>query len=298
MLRLPPLYVIDRVTGKREREAIYGEQGLALLYNGGFWTYPLKILLTKNALFSRFYGWLQASSGSKKKVAPFVKKYGLDPSEFEKKMEDFTSFNDFFTRKLKPKARPICEGPACMPADGRYRFFPVIEDGECFTIKGQHFCLSRFLGDEWLAHSYVGGAMLLARLCPTDYHRFHFPCDGTPGKSRLINGTLASVNPFALDKSLSILTENKRMICTLESPQFGEVLIVEIGATNVGTISQTYTPGKPVEKGEEKGFFSFGGSAMALLFKPNQVSFSEDLLVEQNLEIKCQMGQLLVATNS
>src|SRR6202044_707631 len=104
-----------------------------------------------------------------------------------------------------------------------------------------------------LAEQFANGSVVLARLCPCDYHRFHFPCDAIPGPAKLINGPLYSVNPIALCKNLSILSENKRMITELETDHFGKVLYIEVGATNVGSIHQTFTPYQRYKKGDEKG---------------------------------------------
>jgi len=120
--------------------------------------------------------------------------------------------------------------------------------------------------------------MVISRLCPTDYHRFHFPCTCIPGKAKLINGPLFSVNPLALKKHIAILSENKRVLTPLETGLFGQALYIEVGATCVGSIKQTFTPSKPHEKGEEKGYFEFGGSCTILLFQPNTIQFDQDLI--------------------
>jgi len=133
---------------------------------------------------------------------------------------------------------------------------------------------------------------VLSRLCPVDYHRFHFPANGTPGTPRLINGSLWSVNPIALRRNLAYLWENKRMVTILETPRFGRVVLMEIGATNVGSINQTYSPGQPVQRGDEKGFFAFGGSATATIFEPGRVKLAEDLVEQTSLgrELYARMG--------
>ena len=137
--------------------------------------------------------------------------------------------------------------------------------------------------------------MAIARLCPSDYHRFHFPCDGIPAKPRLINGLLYSVNPIALKKNVSILSENKRMITEIETDHFGTVLYIEIGATSVGSIRQTYTPDLKVKKGDEKGYFEFGGSCIALLFEKGRVTFDADLTAntQKGIETKANFGETL-----
>jgi phosphatidylserine decarboxylase len=238
---------------------------------------------------------LQKQSNSAQKIVPFIKKYGIDSSEFVE--NQFASFNDFFIRKLKPEARPIEAAPtvAVLPADGRYLVFDSIKSVDHFYVKGQKFDLVGFLQDPILVDRFYSGSMVIARLCPTDYHRFHFPCDGFVGPSRLIDGPLFSVNPLALRKRFSIFSENKRMITEMKTTLFGELLYVEIGATCVGTIHQTYLSNSLVSKGDEKGYFSFGGSCVVLLFERGKIVFDQDLLKHssQGIETKALFGQSL-----
>lgn len=290
---------IDRLSETRHTERVYGEKALKLLYGDSLATrligLPLLKLLVKNPIFSAWYGYWQKQPSSVSKILPFIKKFQIDTSEFLDSIESFRSFNDFFTRRLKPEARPIAVGKdvAIIPADGRYRFYPNIDTAEGFIIKGEKFDLGALLESKELAQRYAQGTMVIARLCPTDYHRYHFPCDCVPESTRFINGWLYSVNPIALKKDIHIFTQNKRTICRLKSEHFGDVLFLEIGATNVGTIQQTYEPDQPYAKGAEKGFFSFGASSLILLFEPGRITLDADLLAIGNseLEIKCLMGQ-------
>ncbi|MEM0926128.1 MAG: phosphatidylserine decarboxylase, partial [Planctomycetota bacterium] len=136
---------------------------------------------------------------------------------------------------------------------------------------------------------------LLSRLCPVDYHRFHFPAAGVPGTTRLINGPLYSVNPIALKQNIQILATNKRTITQLETERIGRVLLIEVGATCVGSIRQTFEAGKLVSKGEEKGFFRFGGSSTITIFPPGRVRFDDDLLEQsqRRVELYARMGDSL-----
>jgi phosphatidylserine decarboxylase len=290
---------IDRKTGKQCVEKVYGYWALSLLYGDAWWCKLLSLLflpiVSRIPFFSKFYGYLQKRPGSKKKVAPFIQVYDVDASEFVE--SDFASFNDFFIRKLKPEKRPIEPDPnrLAMPADGRYLVYP--EFGQ-FNVKGQDFCLSEFLADSAYANRYQEGAMAIIRLCPSDYHRFHFPCDGIAGRAKLINGPLYSVNPMALRKRIKILSENKRMVTEIETEKFGTILYVEVGATSVGSIHQTYTPDQPVKKGQEKGFFEFGGSCIVLFFEKGQVQFDDDLILntQKGFETLAQFGQSLASS--
>lgn len=269
----------NRHTGTLETEKVYGEGFLRWTYGhpaGGLarWAF------VRRPFFSAWYGRRMSAPESAKRVEPFISHYGLDPAEFAEKPGDFVSFNDFFSRKLKPAARPIdpAEDSVVFPADGRHLGFEKASAIQGVFVKGQKFDLPALLGDEALAAKYADGALVLSRLCPVDYHRFHFPAAGVPGPVRTIDGPLYSVSPIALRKRLAYLWTNKRTITRLETPDLGTVLLLEIGATCVGTIIQTYQHGREVAKGAEKGYFAFGGSSTITIFEPGAVRLEADLL--------------------
>ncbi|MBM3183973.1 MAG: phosphatidylserine decarboxylase [Chlamydiae bacterium] len=294
-----PVEFIDRKTGRLETERIYGRWALSLLYGESIlarvFAFFFLPALARIAWISKFYGYLQKKPKSAHKTERFIREFQVDKTEFLK--DRFDSFNDFFIRKLKPEVRPIDPDPKkiVLPADGRYLVFPNVSQADHFYVKGQTFDLHSFLRNPELSRRYLNGAMLIARLCPTDYHRFHFPCDGVPGSSTLIKGPLFSVNPIALRKKLSILSENRRVITEIKTNHFGAILYVEVGATCVGSIHQTYIPGRSVKKGEEKGYFSFGGSSLVLLFEKGVIRFDEDLVLnsQKGLETKGLFGTSL-----
>lgn len=301
MRNMPKIHYIERSTGEERVEKVYGAKALEFMYGEG-WTPRIlsKVLLpclAKSSFFSSLYGILQKSPFSRKKVRPFIESYHIDEAEFADPVDSFRSFNDFFIRKLNPSSRPIDSRPnqAVLPADGRYLVYPNVDEAQGFFVKGQKFCLSTFLQNPVLARRFAGGSMVIARLCPTDYHRFHFPCEAIADRPKLINGFLFSVNPIALRKNLSILWENKRFVTEMDTTYFGTVLYVEVGATAVGSVKQTFSFGKKVEKGEEKGYFSFGGSCVILLFEKNRIQFDADLIAnsEKLLETRALFGQSL-----
>lgn len=291
---MKPLLYFDRKAGMVREEKIYGENFLSFLYGGTFIGNFIKNLISKVPFFSYLYGVSQSSSLSKRKVLPFIKKYEIDTGEFLKDPNSFSSFNDFFIRQLKKEARPIAPSQEdfAAPADARYLAFQNIAETDGFLVKGKKFTLSTLLNNPILAKRYEKGSLLLARLCPVDYHRFHFPCDGIASKPFLVNGSLYSVNPIALRQNISIFQENKRKITEIDSQVFGLIQYLEVGATFVGSIHETFQEG-PVKKGDEKGYFSFGGSALILLFEPGKILFDEDLLknTKEGLETLCVMGE-------
>jgi len=280
---------IDRSSGQVCDEQVYGGKAVSLLYENSFLYHTVLPVLARVKMFSWLVGWFQKRSSSRKNIQPFIDAYNINETEFAP--AEFTCFNDFFIRKLKPECRPIVQGSdrLSMPADGRYLVFPKFDR---FFVKGQEFSLSDFLQDPVLARRFSDGAMVIARLCPVDYHRFHFPCSGIASKPKLINGPLYSVNPIAIKRWVHILSENKRVVTEVETENFGTMLYVEIGATAVGTIRQTFAPETKIEKGQEKGYFEFGGSCLVLLFEKNRVQFDEDLVrnTQNGFETLCKFG--------
>ena len=293
----------DRYERTLKTEAIYGESWLRFAYEnpvGRFFVW----LLARRAVFSRWYGWQMRKRVSAHKILPFITKYNLNVDEFAKSPFDYKNFNEFFYRALKPEARPIAPGEnvAVFPADGRHLAIPNGEAVEGVYIKGACFTLTELFGEgnlpedqRTMTRTFAGGAMLISRLCPVDYHRFHFPVDGTPAEPRWIEGWLYSVSPVALRRYLRYLVENKRVVTAIDSPAFGPVAMVEVGATNVGSIRQTFVPGRMMAKGAEKGLFAFGGSCVVTLFARGRMHFDADLVEQsaQFIETYARMGDRL-----
>ncbi len=289
------IHLIDRESKKKIVEKVPCQGALEFLYSKNPFAWFVRTPLCRLSLFSKLFGYLQKRHKSRKNILPFIEKYHMDASEFLDPVECFASFNDFFIRKLKSEARPFSQTNAILPADGRYLAFQDISKEDGFLIKGKKFSLETLLGDVEIARKYAQGSMVLIRLAPVDYHRFHFPCDCTPSSAQLINGPLFSVNPIALKTNIDILADNKRMITNLETTHFGTVPFIEVGATNVGSIIQTYEPNKFYKKGEEKGYFSFGGSSAILLFEPGKIKIDQDLIenTQKGFETLGRLGQSL-----
>ena len=286
----------NRYTGEVETEEVYGERWLRWILFNPFGQVALHAV-AKRPWFSRWYGWRMSCTGSASRVKPFIEKYKIAEAEHVKAADEFTSFNDFFYRKLKPEARPLDDATdsVVFPADGRHLGFAKASEVEGVFVKGQKFDLKRLLGDSDLEARFADGAAVFSRLCPVDYHRFHFPVAGVPGNARLINGQLYSVNPLALRDRLAILWENKRFVTEIETDELGKVLVLEIGATNVGSVNLTYVPTRAVKKGEEKGYFAFGGSATFTIFEPGRVKLADDLLEQsaQQRELYAKVGDYM-----
>lgn len=293
-----PIQYFNRYKRVVETEQIYGESWLRWTYATGLGRFALN-LFVKRALLSRYYGWKMSQRASAHRVLPFIVDYGLDVDEFAKKPYSFKTFNEFFYRALKPAARPIAgqgdDRVAVLPADGRHLAFQNVDAATGFYAKGQRFDLTSFLGSAELGREFAGGSLVISRLCPVDYHRFHFPVSGTPSEPRLVNGWLYSVSPLALRLNLAYLWENKRVVTLVESPVFGRVAVCEIGATMVGSILQTHVPNRAVTKGEEKGLFKFGGSCVVTVFQPGRIKLDDDLLkpAAEGMEVYARIGDRL-----
>jgi phosphatidylserine decarboxylase len=290
-----PLRFYHRYRRAIETEAIYGEAWLRWAYEtptGRFATW----LVARRPLFSRYFGWRMSWRASGRHVFPFIVDYNLDADEFAKSAFEYRTFNEFFTRALKPTARPIAEPEnarlAVFPADGRHLGFANVDDAPGFYVKGAKFTLTELLGDASLGASFAGGAMIISRLCPVDYHRFHFPVRGLPDDGHIVGKWLYSVSPIALRRNVRRLVENKRRITQIDSQEFGRVAMIEVGATNVGSIVETYVPGRVATKGEEKGMFKFGGSCVITVFQRNRITLDADLLAQSlaGLELYAKMG--------
>ncbi len=288
-----PIQYYNRYTRRVETEQVYGEGFLRWTYGNPLGRVCLHTFV-KRAFFSRWYGRRMDAPASREKIAPFIKSYGLDVSEFAAPPESFRTFNEFFYRELAASARPIHPDPAVavFPADGRHLGFQNIREAPGLFVKGQTFSLEDLCGDRALADKYRDGSMVLSRLCPVDYHRFHFPVAGIPTAPMLLNGPLYSVSPVALRRNIRYLAENKRNLTRIATGAFGDVLMFEVGATMVGGFSYTYSPDQPVFKGQEKGYFRFGGSETITLFEPGRIRLADDLIENsrQGRELYAKMG--------
>ncbi len=285
-----PIEYYERESGQLKTEKVAGEKWLVWLYynpigEATLWT------LAKRKLVSAIYGAMMDRSSSVKKIHPFIEDFDIDMSVVQK--QEFNSFNDFFTRKLKHDARPIDTSSTIVvsPADGKILAYADISNSN-FIIKGHRFDVSSFLDNPDLAQKYHDGVLLIIRLAPADYHRFHFPVGGNVSPNKMIDGEYYSVNPFALRKKAEIFCLNKREYTILSNPLFGDIVMAEVGATMVGSIEQTFK-GSSVNKGEEKGYFKFGGSTIVLLFKKGKIQIDEDLLINtaKGYETTVKMGE-------
>jgi phosphatidylserine decarboxylase len=286
--------VWDRNTEQLEDVRFYKSEAIIFVHKN-----PIAKLIMSRIATWPFFSTLMALKDytrfSKKKVIDFVAENNLNETEFEKPAKEYSSFSEFFDRRLKPQARPICrESDAIIsPADGVLTIFPDISGVPTFTIKGQEFTLASLLRDERLAGEYRNGSLAVVYLSPTDYHRYHFPCDCILEKSWVLGAKLFSVNPIAMEYGYRPFDVNVRDVSILINEKTGQFLMIEVGALYVGRMVRTSpTPGKK-SKGQEKGYFGLGGSTIVLVFKKGVIKFDDDLLemAAKSVPSRVRMGE-------
>lgn len=210
-------------------------------------------------------------------VEQYADSHGIDMFDYEDKQ--YSSFNEFFTRKIKPGRRHFerDEHKLVSPSDGKVSAYEVTPSNT-FVIKNSVYSADSLLRDKKLAEKYAGGYALIIRLGAEDYHRYIYPVSGTKSHDREIKGFLNAAGPVA-DRHLEVYKENTRTYCMLRTEFFGDIIQMEIGAMMVGRISNHHPWGKyTARQGDEKGYFEFGGSTIVLLLEKGKAVVDEDLL--------------------
>lgn len=288
-----PIRHRDRRTGAIVEEPIFAESTLRWFYEHPLGRAVFDTVINRK-WFCDLYGRRMDHPRSRARIAPFVAGFGIDLGEAERPLEAYTSFNDFFYRTLKPGARPYPSEPQVLgsPGDGKLLVYPRLELDTRLPIKGTACSPAALLASEAEAAAYAGGAAFVLRLAPPDYHRFHFVDDGLAEPTREVPGRYDSVNPIALARVPDLFCRNKRAVTPIETAHFGRMAYVEVGAITIGTIIQTFTPGQ-VARGQEKGYFRYGGSTIVVLFGPGRVAFDEDLVADaaNGLEVRVRAGE-------
>lgn len=280
----------NRKTKTYEVEKIAGGKYLEWTYSSPIGMKSLDLIVKKKA-FTLAYGKYCDSVLSKRKIQKFMDDFKIDESDFKHDKSHYRNFNDFFARSLTEKARPIKFDSDILisPGDGRLFAYENIDIDNLVQIKGITYSLRELVQNDSLAEKYNDGVCLILRLAPIDYHRFHFIDDGICEKTVKIKGLYYSVNPIALNKIPKLFCENKREYSLFHSHNFGDVLYVDIGATCVGSIIQTYTPNVDINKGDEKGYFKFGGSTIILFFEKNKISIDQEIIEETRRGFECMV---------
>jgi len=275
----------------------------------------LQYLLPQH-LLSRCVGRLAECRGVKTKnllIKAFATHFVVDMSEAEEEdLSQYENFNAFFTRALKPDARPICEESKAIvsPADGAVSEIGDIELGSVMQAKGQYYSLISLLGgDAGLTNALMGGKFVTVYLSPRDYHRVHMPYAGRLLKMTYVPGQLFSVNQATANKVPGLFARNERLVCEFEA-DFGRFAVVLVGAMIVAGIETVWAgevaPVKPrlhsvaydqqteilLQKGEEMGRFKLGSTAI-ILFPENTVEWQQDLSNGSAVKMGQALGALV-----
>ena len=278
---------IDR-NGNIEEVSTSQDQLLEKLYTSSLGRAFIKPFTSP--VFSRILGALLNTRLSSCLIVPFVKTHNIQMDDY--KSTFYQSYNEFFSREIKPEKRPIDSEIASIisPADGKLSVYPISDDLH-IRIKHTTYSIASLLKSEQLASQYEGGYAVVVRLTVDNYHRYCYVADGQKGKNHYIKGILHTVNPIANDY-VPIYKENAREFCRIRTKHFGEIIQMEVGAMMVGKITN-YHHRKQVSKGEEKGKFEFGGSTVVLLVKKDMVDLDADLLenTQKGYETIVKMGE-------
>lgn len=259
--------------GKKVSNITNQDKLLSFLYTNIFGRMLLKPLIQPQA--SKLAGRYLSSAHSKWLISKFIERNEINMDIYEEC--DYSSFNDFFTRKIKPDCRPVPEDLDVLisPCDCLATVYPI-QENTTFSIKNTEYTLRSLLRSPRLAKRFRGGYAYVLRLTVEDYHRYLYSVSGKQSKNYHIDGTYHTVNPIANDY-LPIYKENTREYTVIHSKEFGDVLQMEVGALLVGKISN-HKQSTVVTRGEEKGFFEYGGSTIVVLTQKGRVTPRSDLL--------------------
>lgn len=250
----------------------------------------LKLLIGRG--LSRAAGRVLSSPVSRPLIAPFTRKNGIDLTDYAE--EDYSCFNDFFCRRIRPERRPLPADPAELmaPCDGLLSAYRIT-DGMVLPIKQSRYSVSELLGMDAAARRFRDGVCLVFRLCVDNYHRYCYIDDGQKGPNVFLPGVLHTVRPIALE-SAPVFVRNCREYTIMETARFGTVAQIEVGALLVGRIDNHDGAG-PIRRGEEKGRFLYGGSTVVLLLEKDRVALDEALFTAtaNGIETPVVMGQVL-----
>ena len=259
--------------GKKVSNITNQDKLLSFLYTNIFGRMLLKPLIQPQV--SKLAGRYLSSARSKWLISKFIERNEINMDIYEEC--DYSSFNDFFTRKIKPDCRPVPEDLDVLisPCDCLATVYPI-QENTTFSIKNTEYTLRSLLRSPRLAKRFRGGYAYILRLTVEDYHRYLYSVSGKQSKNYHIDGTFHTVNPIANDY-LPIYKENTREYTVIHSKEFGDVLQMEVGALLVGKISN-HKQSTVVTRGEEKGFFEYGGSTIVVLTQKGRVTPRSDLL--------------------
>lgn len=297
------ILVQDRETGLvlEEKISAFVKLGIRLLYKSVKSDNSSEKIKRMLRLLSIKQGARYDKPDSKCKINGFIKFHGLQSTLNECLLSspaDYKTFNEFFSRRLKPGARPIEGGISndvvVSVADSRLVVFENVTAAKKLWIKGNGFTIEKLLGRKHNKNSTNNNeadfSVAIFRLAPQDYHRVHCPLNGKILKITQIHGSYYTVNPMAVRSALDVFGENVRTVVTMETLEYGFVEIVLVGAMMVGSILITVELNQTVKKGQELGYFKFGGSTVVLIFQKQKdksfIQWDGDLVSNSNKKLE------------
>ena len=256
--------------------------GLLFLYNTIIGRIILKIFTSR--IISKLYAKYMNSKLSIHKINKFIKNNNINMDEYEKKK--YNSFNDFFIRKIKENKRKIDNGLISI-CDSKLSVYEINKNTS-FKIKNSIYTVEELIKEE---NIYNFKYALVFRLCVDDYHHYSFIDDGKIISNKKINGVLHTVQPIAFKKH-KVFLENSREVTVLDTKKYGKVCYVEVGAMMIGKI--TNLDKNFFKKGEEKGYFEFGGSTVVVLME-DKIKINEKIIdnTKKDIETIVKLGQSL-----
>lgn len=281
----------DRYEQKLKQDQIYADWFIKFCYEHSLGKKLLDYFFSKKNA-NLLYGIYKNSKLSLKQVNKDIKKYSIEMKLYEE--AEFKSYSDFFLRRFKQEARIFNNNPKVMGsfAEGRVLAFEKITKNHHFPVKGSFLSADKLLKNPEVAKDFLGGPIIIIRLCPIDYHHFHFPDNGKVVDTWRIGGSYHSVNVIALKHKGDIFIDNERQITIMETENFGKLAYIEVGAMCVGKIKQQNPDIKNFKKGQLKGHFEFGASTVIVLGQEGKWRPSEDILThsQKNIESFIKLG--------
>ena len=277
--------------GEYEKERICAEKWMRLIYENPVGSTTLLWLIKRKTL-SRLYGVYCRTPFSARKIPKFIQEYQIDMTGCN---ESYKNFAEFFSREKSGVDFPSDPYVLGSPCEGLVSAREALQPENFISAKGDDLSLAELLNDEALANEYKGGSMVRVRLTPANYHRMHFFDDGVVTSSKYLNGDLFSVSPLALGRVTRLYCRNKRAIIKFSTKHFGEVVLVEVGATFVGSIVHCFKDGEEVRRGQQASYFKPGGSLLLMFFKEGAFKPHETILNQTaaGYETKLGIGEVL-----
>jgi phosphatidylserine decarboxylase len=298
---------INRAENKQENELVYGDFLIDFFYKNKIGKNFVNLMI--NPPISKIVGAYHANTLSSKKIPDFIKKFDININEYEdgsvenQKIEkSYKTFNEFFIRKFKSGKRTFPQAKIEFGAfsEARYLGFDSIDDKLTYPVKGEFLNPEKILENSQYAKIFKDGPLLIARLCPVDYHRYHYFDEGKTIEAYNFSGKFHSVNPMAIKVYPNLFIENEKRISILDTKNFGKIAYVEVGAMCVGKIIQSANEKEAHKRGQEKGYFLFGASTVIVIGEPGKLIIDRDIIenTKNKMETYCKLGEKIGAGQS